>query len=381
VLVTWLGACRFGDFTPDAAVIDAGPIDARVDAARIDGAVDATIADAAPDATVFDAAPADAYSGMHPIGGLGAGLTTLVGFSGPGIFDGTREASLFRNPVNVEVGPSGDIYVADFGNDAIRVVTPEGVTTTLTRQAGFFRPFGMTFTPAGVFYVQTDRSSLDQETGALWRVALDTGVPTLVQDNVGRVRGLASLSDGRIVMADAEEHTVKLFDPGTGMVTTIAGVAGMADFVDGVGSAARFNRPLDVVVTSTDDLYVADYGNNRIRFVTLAGAVGTVAGNGVQASVDGNALSASFNNPSGLALQNDNTLYISEFSSGFIRKLSAGAITTVAGSTPGFADNADPLQGQLYVNEGIDIAVPFLYISDGNGGTEDLFHRVRRLQL
>lgn len=382
-----LTACTFGDFTPDAGIIDVVAIfdaarDARGDAFDDAGDArrDAAQADATPDAGL-DAGVPDAYVGPHPIGALGDGLSTLVGFSGPGMFDGARDFSLFRNPVNLVVGPSGDIYVADFGNNAVRVVSPLGVTTTLLQQQSFFRPFGMTFTPAGDFYVQTDRSSTDQDTGALWQVALDTGVATLVADDVGRVRGLASLSDGRLVMADAVEHTVKIFNPGTGSTITIAGLANTPGFADGTGAAARFNRPLDVVVTSTDDIYVADSENHRIRYVTLAGVVGTVAGNGVAASVDGNALVASFVKPAGLALDNDSTLYISEFSSGLIRKLRFGAITTIAGSTPGFADNAEPLQGQLYVGEGIDIALPYLYIADGNGGTADLYHRIRRLVL
>jgi hypothetical protein len=164
-------------------------------------------------------------------------------------------------------------------------------------------------------------------------------------------------------------------------MSAIAGLANTPGFANGTGEAARFNTPLDVVVTSNDDLYIADSGNHRIRFVSLAGAVATLAGNGVDASVDGNALVASFTRPAGLALENDSTLYISEFASGRIRRLRAGAITTIAGSTPGFADNANPLLGQLYVCEGIDLALPYLYISDGNGGTTDLFHRVRRLDL
>lgn len=381
-----LAGCRFGDFSQDAspidgtAVVDAAPdsapADASFDAAPIDAMVDAQ-----PDAMV-DAGPADAYVGPHPIGELGPGLSTLAGFSGPGNEDGTREFSLLSNPVNVVVGPSGNIYVADFDNDSIRVMTPQGITSTLLgQQAGFTRPFGMTFTPAGDFYVQTDRNSVGQDLGALWQVDLTTGVATVIIDSVGRTRGLASLSDGRLVLVDSLAHTVRLYDPVTMAMSTIAGLANTPGFVNGTGADARFDRPLDVVVTSTDDLYVADSGNNRIRFVSLTGVVATLAGNGVAASIDGNALSASFDRPAGLALEDDSTLYIGEFSSGLIRALKFGAITTVAGSTPGFADNEDPLQGQIYVSEGIDIAFPFLYISDGNGGTTDLFNRVRRLKL
>ncbi len=364
------------DATPvsDAMRVADAAVDATPDA-EVDASVDAT-----PDAMV-DAGVPDAYIAPHPIGELGAGLSTLVGFSGPGLFDGPRDESLFRNPVNVLVGPGGDIYVADFGNDAIRVVTAQGVTTALTRQVGFFRPFGMAFTPNGDFYVQTDRSSADQNTGALWKIALDTGIPTLARDDVGRVRGLASLSDGRLVMADSLAHIISVYDPVQETVTTIAGLANTPGFVNGSGADARFNVPVDLVVTSTDDIFVADSMNHRIRYVTLGGTVVTLAGNGLASSVDGNALIASFNRPTGLALESDIVLYITEFSSGLIRKLQLGAISTIAGTSQGFADNIDPLLAQLYVCEGIDFALPYLYIADGSGGTEDLFNRVRRMQV
>jgi DNA-binding beta-propeller fold protein YncE len=385
LLLGVLAGCRFGDFTQDASPIDAPiVVDASPDSAPADANVDAAPIDAMPDAppdAMLDAGAPDAYVGPHPIGELGAGLSTLVGFSGPGSEDGTREFSLLNNPVNVTVGPSGDIYVADFNNSSIRVITPTGITSTLVQQAGFTRPFGMAFTPAGDFYVQTDRNSAGLDEGALWQVNLTTGAATLVIDSVGRPRGLASLSDGRLVLVDSIAHTVRLYDPATTVISDIAGLANTPGFVNGTGADARFDTPLDVVVTSTDDLYIADSGNNRIRFVSLTGVVATLAGNGVAASIDGNALSASFDRPAGLALEDDSTLYIAEFSSGLIRALKFGAISTVAGSTPGFADNEDPLQGQIYVSEGIDIAFPFLYISDGNGGTNDLFHRVRRLKL
>ena len=107
----------------------------------------------------------------------------------------------------------------------------------------------------------------------------------------------------------------------------------------------------------------------------------TLAGNGVAASEDGIALIASVNRPAGLALESDTKLYISEFGTGRIRLLQSGAISTIAGSAFGYEDNVDPLLGQLSVIEGIDLALPYLYIADGSGGTQDLFNYIRRLQV
>lgn len=369
---------------PDAMAPDATASDAMAPDAALPDAMlpDAMLPDAAPppDAMLPDAMPPDA--GSHPIGPLGAGLSTLLGYSDNGFIDGPRTAALLNNPVNVHVGPGGNVYVADFDNGVVRKVTPAGLTTTLVQQANFNRPFGMVFDANGVFYVQTDRNSLDQSTGALWTVALDTGVATLAIDDLGRVRGLAALSDGRIAMADVEAHTLQIFDPLSGIITPLAGQAGSPAHVDGTGAAARFNRPLDIVVNVNDELFVADSENNRIRHVTLAGVVTTIAGNGVENNTDGPALTSSIAKPAGLALLGER-LFISEFDSGQVRLFADGTLSTVAGTIPGFADNADPLLGLLNQNEGIDVdgTGTYLYIADGNGGDDGPFHRVRRLEV
>ena len=207
-----------------------------------------------------DGAPGDAGPLPHDIGELGAGLSTLAGDSNAGYVDGTRNFSLFHNPVNVAIGFDGNIYVADFDNGLVREVTPAGVATTLVKQTGFSRPFGMAFTPDGAFYVQTDRNSAGAATGALWRISLDSGVATLIRDDVGRVRGLASLSDGRLVLADKFAHTLRIYDPVVDVMYALAGQNNAPGFSNGIGSAARFLEPLDVVVDSSDVIYVADSG-------------------------------------------------------------------------------------------------------------------------
>lgn len=321
-----------------------------------------------------DAAP-------HSIGELGPGLRTLVGDSAAGYVDGNRTVSLFNNPVNVVVGPQGDIFVADFDNGLVRQVTPEGVASTLVQQPGFSRPFGMVFTPHGQFFVQTDRNSAGENLGALWRVSLETGAATVVIEDAGRVRGLASLSDGRLVLANKSTSVLSIYDPADGTLETLAGRANAPGYSNGTGDAARFNEPLDIVVSNDDEIYVADSDNHRIRVVTLAGAVSTIAGNGTAASVDGPVGSASFSEPVGLALGDDGSVYVSEFASGKLRRILDDQVQTVAGTSPGFADHEDPLQAQLHVCEGLAFDAPYLYVADGNGGTDAPYHRVRRLLL
>lgn len=332
------------------------------------------------DAAITDADPALPDAATHNIGVLGPGLSTLIGDDAPGFVNGPREVALVNNPVNVVMGPNGSLFVADFDNGVVRQVTPEGVTTTLIEQAGFSRPFGMAVTPSGTLFVQTDRNSTGAATGALWKVAPGGSVASLELDNAGRVRGIASLSDGRLILANVFTHTLRIYNPATGSDSPLAGQSNTPGYANGTGEAARFNAPLDIVIGSGNQIFVADSQNHRIRRVTLGGAVTTIAGSGTQGSTNGTMLSASFDTPVGLALDGD-TIFVSEFGSGKIRKAAAGSVTTIAGSTPGFADHSDPMLARLSVSEGLAFEAPYLYIADGNGGTDAPFHRVRRLDL
>jgi sugar lactone lactonase YvrE len=298
-----------------------------------------------------------------------------------GFIDGPRVSARFSNPVNIAVRGDGNIYVADFDNGAVRVITPEGTTTTLVKQANFSRPFGMVFTPTDELYVQTDRNSLGADLGALWRIDLGTGFAALVLDDVGRARGLASLSDGRLVLADSAASSLRIYNPASQSLSNLAGQPNAPGFADGTGAAARFNRPMDLLVTGNNEIYVADSENHRIRHVTLSGVVTTLAGSGVRGSADGPLLAAMLDTPIGLAIDSNANLFVSEFDSGRIRKIENTLVKTVAGSDQGFADNSDPLLARLFTCEGLAYEAPYLYLADGNGGTDATYNRVRRLDL
>ncbi|HKD54294.1 MAG TPA: hypothetical protein VKB72_08720, partial [Steroidobacteraceae bacterium] len=90
-------------------------------------------------------------------------------------------------------------------------------------------------------------------------------------------QGVATDSDGNVYVADTGNSTIRKITS-TGVVTTLAGIAGMTGSTDGVGAAARFNSPLGVAVDSGGNVYVADTGNDLIRKITPAGVVTTIVG-------------------------------------------------------------------------------------------------------
>jgi len=314
------------------------------------------------------------------------GIITLAGAPESGTTDGPRALARFNNPVNVALGPDGNLYVADTDNGRIRVVRPSGAVVTFTEQENFSNPFGMAFAPDGTFYVQTDANDMgrrDGNSGTVWRVDRRTGIATVVVRDIGRPRGLAALPDGTLAMADYEHHVVVRLDPRTGVVTDFVGGRDQPGYLDGSGTAARFERPCDIVVFG-DGLVVADQQNNRLRAISMRGDVSTFTGTGAASSVDGPIKFATLHRPQGLAVDRGGNLFVSELEGYVVRRISPdGEVLTVAGSgRAGFADG-EARQAQFFGLEGLDVSPDgtTLFVADGNRGGTDLNHRIRRVTL
>lgn len=155
--------------------------------------------------------------------------------------------------------------------------------------------------------------------------------------------GAASDSAGNIYLADADNHVIRRITP-AGVVTTVAGRAGISGGVDGPAAEATFNTPSSVAVDSAGNIYVADTLNHAIRKIALNGAVTTIAGKlGEAGSADGNAANSRFFGPQGLAMRPaESALYVADTNNHTIRQVmvTTGNVTTLAG-LPGASGSAD----------------------------------------
>jgi sugar lactone lactonase YvrE len=158
-------------------------------------------------------------------------------------------------------------------------------------------------------------------------------------------------------------------------VTSVAGY-GSAGFLDGPGWQAQFKGITGVCTDSQGTIYVADSGNNRIRKIEATGnhMVSTIAGSGVEGYADGIGTNAVFGAPNGICIDNQGNLFVTDFWNYKIRKITpAGLVTTVAGTTPGFADGTVATAKFGYL-EGICIDVDGnLFVADGGN------NRIRKI--
>jgi sugar lactone lactonase YvrE len=225
----------------------------------------------------------------------GGEVTTFAGSGDNYQFaDGTGILAKFYAPQGVATDASGNVYVADSRNNRIRKITPVGVVTTLAGNSS---------------------NGSNNGTGAAASFSWPSDV--------------AVDASGNVYVADLYNHMIRKITP-AGVVTTLAGSISNG-YHDGTGTSAQFYYPMGIAVDGSGNVYVAEYNNNRIRKITSAGVVTTFAGSGANGSMDGTGINAIISQPIGIAIDAAGNLYVSE-QENKIRKITpAGVVTTLAG--------------------------------------------------
>jgi streptogramin lyase len=223
-------------------------------------------------------------------------VTTLAGSGTLGSTDGIATSATFNGPRGVAVDALGNVYVGDSENNKIRKIAPSGTVTTMAGSGAAGSSDGIG--SAASFYFPSD-------------ITVD--------------------ASGNLYVADSGNNKIRKITP-SGTVTTLAG-SGAAGSADGTGSAASFSTPYGVEIDISGNVYVGDFGSNKIRKITPLGVVTTIAGSGTVGSTDGTSLTATFNGPRGVAIDASGNVYVGDSTNNKIRKITpSGTVTTLAGS-------------------------------------------------
>jgi hypothetical protein len=311
-------------------------------------------------------------------------VTTLAGSGTPGFVDADTTQAEFKNLQGIALDNQGNLYVGDVDNASIREITPAGTVSTYANDAIsnpallFGNIGGLAVDQQGDVYdieydivrktesptntsifaghlleSYQDGLGTSADFNLIFNLAIDTGgnlyvpdydtsnvfhlreinpngqVTTLtLQDNTGvtgnglpnyhYLYAVAVNPKGGLYMTSNGNSMIKKIDA-QGNVTVFAGWT--IGFTDGPGSTALFGTILGMACDSAGNLYVADATNNAIRMVTPAGVVSTIAGNGTAGYMDGDSTRAEFNNPFGVAVDKNGTLYVTDELNFRIRKL------------------------------------------------------------
>lgn len=236
------------------------------------------------------------------------------------LYDGAANLSVFQEPQGLALDSQGNLYVADTGNHSIRKITAQGVSTIggdgvmgnrdgkNGKDARFHSPADLAVAPDGTVYVA------DTLNHVIRKIAVDGTVSTLNSAS----KRVVELSPGNVEPA--------------------------GDFLDGPLETAKFNEPSGICLDAKGNLYVSDTGNQRIRYIDLQQkTVTTVAGQTITKYApnslyiegsykDGDAATAQFQFPRGLALTADGGLVIADSMNHVIRYLQDGKVTTLTGT-------------------------------------------------
>jgi sugar lactone lactonase YvrE len=328
----------------------------------------------------------------------GTGSRSLTGNDGPAV-----NAAL-NLPTCVTVDGAGNLFIADQANNRIRRV--DAGTKNISVEAGtdiilgdnnpainsrLGNPIDLAIDKAGNLFID------DFENNRVRRVDAGTGIITTVAGNgmlgfngdgilateagLASPRGIAVDEAGNLFIADTLNNRIRRVDAATGIITTVAG-NGRAGFSGDSGPAAgaSLSTPSGVIIDRNKNLFITDSFNNRIRQVNVRGTITTIAGNGTEGfgGDGGPAQNAALFRPFGLALDKANNLFFVDAANNRVRRIDSTTftITTVAGNgTPGFSGDGGPA-----ISAGLNNPLGIAIDSEGNLFIADeKNHRVRQV--
>ena len=266
----------------------------------------------------------------------GATVSTYAGEGVQGFADGSTSTARFDFPRGIALAADGRVFVADSFNHRIRVISADGATVSTYAGSGFGFANGSTSTarfsfPSDVALAADGSLFVADSVNHRIRVISADGatVSTYAGSGSGFANGstttarfrsprsVALAADGRIFVADTDNHRIRVISADGATVSTYAG-SGVQNFADGSRSTARFNSPTNLVVTSDGRVFVTDTGNHRIRVIRADGAaVSTYAGSGATAQANEPqelqaALDIALSSPQRMTLAPDGRLFFTE---------------------------------------------------------------------
>ncbi|MFP8779221.1 hypothetical protein [Hydrogenophaga sp. RWCD_12] len=304
--------------------------------------------------------------GYYVNAAVGSYDKALASFAGKvntsGYVNGLGESARFKELRGMACNSGGDLFVTDMesssGTDVeVRKITPAGVATSFvgnqnspydyTDGIGSGVTFqglrAITFDSSGTGYVGDNKTvrTISPAGSAITIAGSLTATTGYVNGQAQAARfytisGVVRDSGGNIFVSDTNNHAIRKITP-SGVVTTFAGAdpaARSAGYADGQGTAARFFFPGQLAIDTSDNLYVADEYNHRIRKISPTGLVTTLAGQASSGVQDGQGTAAKFDNPFAIAIDKaTSNLYVGDWGGYTVRKITPnGTVTTVAGT-------------------------------------------------